>query len=240
MTRRRIPAALLVLLCLTSVAWSKTEFFKLEDLKPGMKGIGRTCYQGSKPEEFQVEILGVMKGISPGANAVLAKFSGGPLGTTGVFEGMSGSPVFIDGKLLGAVAFSFAFPKEAIGGITPISQMVDAFTEGDQPGLSGPKIILKRSMLWDYTERLKAAGAVPGRPARFPERRRDRPAARRVVREPRPDPDLDATEPERFQPGGGPHVRAAAQVAGFERAAGDGQFYLPGCRGEADGRRRAH
>jgi hypothetical protein len=160
MTRRSIPAALFLLLSLSTLSWSKTEFFKLEDLKPGMKGIGKTCYQGSKPEEFQVEILGVMKGISPGANAVLAKFSGGPLGSTGVFEGMSGSPVFIDGKLLGAVAFSFAFPKEAIGGITPISQMVDAFTEGDQAGVSGPRIILKRSMLWDYIEKLRRPDTV--------------------------------------------------------------------------------
>ncbi len=150
MTRRRLPAAILALLCLSTTSWSRTEFFKLEDLRPGMKGIGKTCYQGSKPEEFQVEILGVMKGISPGANAVLARFSGGPLGNTGVFEGMSGSPVFIDGKLLGAVAFSFAFSKEAVGGITPITQMVDAFTEGDQSGQSGPRIILKRSMLWNY------------------------------------------------------------------------------------------
>lgn len=142
-----------MLLCLAIPSWSKTEFFKLENLRPGMKGVGMTVYQGSKPEEFQVEILGVMKGIGPGADAVLAKFSGGPLGSTGVFEGMSGSPVFIDGKLLGAVAFSFAFPKEAIGGITPITQMVDAFTEGDQSGLSGPKILLKKSMLWDYLSR---------------------------------------------------------------------------------------
>ncbi len=159
MTRRSVPAAVFALLCLSTYSWSRVEFFKLEDLKPGMKGIGKTCYQGSKPEEFQVEILGVMKGISPGANAVLARFSGGPIGNTGVFEGMSGSPVFIDGKLLGAVAFSFAFSKEAVGGITPIAQMIDAFTESDQSGQSGPRIILKRSSLWDYQLRLRNGAA---------------------------------------------------------------------------------
>ena len=74
-----------------------------------------------------------MRGVGPGTNAVLARFSGGPLAGTGVFEGMSGTPVFIDGKLLGAVAFSFEFAKEAIGGITPITQMVDAFAEGGAP-----------------------------------------------------------------------------------------------------------
>ena len=128
-------------------------FFRLEDLQPGMKGIGKTCYQGSKPEEFQVEILGVMRGISPGADAVLARFSGGSLDQTGVFEGMSGSPVFIDGKLLGAVAFSYPFSKEAIGGITPIAQMIDAFGSSEAALPSNPKIILKKSMLWDYKER---------------------------------------------------------------------------------------
>ncbi|HYK87254.1 MAG TPA: hypothetical protein VE398_00685, partial [Acidobacteriota bacterium] len=114
-----------------------------------MKGIGRTCYQGTKPEEFQVEIIGVMKSITPGGSAVLARFSGGPLSETGVFEGMSGSPVYINGKLLGAVAFSFPFPKEAVGGITPITQMVDAFKEQGEYS-NNPKVILKKSMLWDY------------------------------------------------------------------------------------------
>jgi len=143
----------IVLLPLSSNARSATEFFLLKDVKPGMKGIGKTCYQGGKPQEFQVEILGVLHHMSPGSDAVLARFSGGPLAQTGVFEGMSGSPVYIDGKLLGAVAFSWAFPKEAIGGITPIEQMVDAFTESQEQ--SAPGRILKKSMLWSY--RLPAA-----------------------------------------------------------------------------------
>ena len=126
----------------------KTEFFKIEDLRPGMKGIGKTCYQGTKPEEFQVEILGVLHGVGPGSDAVLAKLSGGLLDKIGVFEGMSGSPVFIDGKLLGAVAFSYSFAKEAIGGITPITQMVNAFEESGES--QGPNIILKKSALWNY------------------------------------------------------------------------------------------
>jgi hypothetical protein len=128
---------------------AKTEFFKIEDLRPGMKGIGKTCYQGTKPEDFQVEILGVLRGVNPGASAVLAKFSGSLLDKTGIFEGMSGSPVYIDGKLLGAVAYSYSFAKEAIGGITPITQMVGAFEESLDPS-SGIKVILKKSKLWNY------------------------------------------------------------------------------------------
>lgn len=145
------------LLALTPNVWSRTDFYPVEDLRPGMKGIGKTCYQGSKPEDFQVEILGVLHGINPGADAVLARFSGGPLAQTGVFEGMSGSPVFIDGKLLGAVAFSFPFAKEAIGGITPIKQMVEAFAESVGATPTGPAVILKKSMLWNYPLRLPDA-----------------------------------------------------------------------------------
>jgi hypothetical protein len=138
------------LLLVCQDVWSRTEFFQLQDLRPGMKGIGKTCFRGSKPEEFQVEILGVLRGVSPGANAILARLSGSLIEQTGVFEGMSGSPVFIDGKLLGAVAFSFPFSKEAIGGITPITEMVDAFVERGVVGTAGAKTILKKSMLWDY------------------------------------------------------------------------------------------
>jgi hypothetical protein len=145
--RRFLAAALLLLFPATILA--KTEFFPLDQIKPGMKGVGRTCYRGSTPEEFQVEVLGIMRGMGAGANAVLARFSGGPLGQTGVFEGMSGSPVYIDGKLVGAVAFSFPFAKEAVGGITPIKQMVDSFAEGPPAG-PGPRVLLKKSMLWQY------------------------------------------------------------------------------------------
>jgi hypothetical protein len=150
MTKRWILAALFALLLpLHGEVRAQMEFFHLADLRPGMKGIGKTCYQGSKPEDFQVEILGVMRNMNPGGDAVLARLTGGPLAQTGVFEGMSGSPVFIEGKLLGAVAFSFPFAKEAIGGITPIEQMVDAFTEMPDIGASGAKII-KKSMLWKH------------------------------------------------------------------------------------------
>ena len=112
-----------------------TEFFPVEDLQPGMKGIGKTCFHGTTPEEFQVEILGVLRGVEPGADAVLARLNGALIQKTGVFEGMSGSPVFIDGKLLGAVAFTYPYAKEAICGITPITQMIDSFKESPIPQL---------------------------------------------------------------------------------------------------------
>jgi hypothetical protein len=146
---------LAVVLCPFPGGWAKSDFFKIEDLRPGMKGIGKTCYEGTKPEEFQVEILGVLHGVNPGADAVLARFSGNRLDKVGIFEGMSGSPVFIDGKLLGAVAYSYTFAKEAIGGITPITQMVDAFKENEDFPSGIP---LKKSRLWNYRLPIPATG----------------------------------------------------------------------------------
>lgn len=102
-----------------------TPFFPLRDVKPGMKGIGKTVFQGSQVQEFQVEILGVLENSGPTQSIILAKLTGGPLAETGVMQGMSGSPVYIDGKLLGAVALGFPFAKAAITGIQPIEQMID-------------------------------------------------------------------------------------------------------------------
>lgn len=93
-----------------------------------MHGVGRTVFEGNRIEDFQVEILGVLQSAGPKQSLVLARLSGGPLAETGIIQGMSGSPVYIDGKLLGAVAFGFAYSKEPIAGIQPISQMLSDST----------------------------------------------------------------------------------------------------------------
>ncbi|HEY9284964.1 MAG TPA: hypothetical protein VIP46_16035 [Pyrinomonadaceae bacterium] len=103
-------------------------FFPLEEVRPGQKGVGRTVFQGSETEEFGVEVLGVLQGFpAPRQSAIIARLTGKNVEKTRVFGGMSGSPVFIDGKLVGAVAFAFPFAEEPIAGITPIKQMVDIF-----------------------------------------------------------------------------------------------------------------
>ena len=150
-----VMAALVSGFCAFSGAEGRDDFFRVEDLRPGMKGTGKTCFQGTEPEDFDVEILGVMRGVSPGADAVLARFSGGALGKTGIFSGMSGSPVFIDGKLLGAVAFSYAYVTEAIGGITPIEQMISAF---EAPVALPSGIIYRQSRPWNYRLPLPSSG----------------------------------------------------------------------------------
>src|SRR5947209_3634858 len=89
-----------------------------------MRGTGRTIFSGNQIDEFQVEVLGVLDNIGPKESIILARLSGGPLEHTGVMQGMSGSPVYIDGKLVGAVAMAFPFAKDPIAGIRPIQDMV--------------------------------------------------------------------------------------------------------------------
>src|SRR3954466_15452171 len=100
----------------------------IDDVKPGMVGTGRTIFEGSELKEFKVHILGVLKNVqAPQRNLILARLEGGPLAETGVIAGMSGSPVYIDGRLVGAVSYSIgSFPKEPIAGITPIGEMIEA------------------------------------------------------------------------------------------------------------------
>ena len=119
-------------------------FFPLSQLKEGMTGKARTVFRGSEPEEFNVEILGVVPGaIGPKQDLIVGRLSGGGADRTSVFAGMSGSPVYIDGKLVGAISYSFPFSKEPICGITPIEQMIAIFEkkEGSRMTASEPKSI---------------------------------------------------------------------------------------------------
>jgi hypothetical protein len=127
MLLRRLLTSLALVLILASclLGQASPPIFPLSDVRPGLKGVGRTIFEGDKIEEFQVEILGVLRNaIAPQRNLILARLSGGPLATTGVISGMSGSPVYVDGKLVGAVSRSFPLSKEAIAGITPIEEML--------------------------------------------------------------------------------------------------------------------
>jgi len=100
----------------------------VDEIRPGMVGVGRTVFDGTRVEEFKVHVLGVLQNvIGPHRNLVLARLEGGPLANTGVIAGMSGSPVYIDGKIVGAVSYALgAFSKEPNAGITPIAEMTDA------------------------------------------------------------------------------------------------------------------
>jgi hypothetical protein len=100
----------------------------VEDVKAGMRGTGVTVFEGETRATFEADILGVLPNAAgPRRHLILARLSGHRLADTGVMQGMSGSPVYIGGKLIGAVSYSLgAFSKEPIAGITPIADMIDA------------------------------------------------------------------------------------------------------------------
>jgi len=132
--RRTTPSAAGVTLLLAALAgWAgpgaqATPFMPVDDVRPGMTGTGRTVFAGDTIEEFRVHVIGVLRNVvGPRRDLILARLEGGPIATAGVIQGMSGSPVFIDGRLVGAVSYALgSFPKEPLAGITPIAEMIDA------------------------------------------------------------------------------------------------------------------
>ena len=123
----RMKTWVLSLLLLTASAlWAQSGgILPLRDVRAGMLGVGRTVFAGDRVEDFQAEILGVLENAGPKQSIILARLSGGPLAKTGVMQGMSGSPVYVGGKLIGAVALAFTFATEPIAGIRPIEEMFD-------------------------------------------------------------------------------------------------------------------
>ncbi|PYP88499.1 MAG: SpoIVB peptidase S55 [Candidatus Angelobacter sp. Gp1-AA117] len=106
---------------------AQTQFLTVDDVHAGMKGVAYTVFQGTKPEPMDVEVLGVLRNMNgPKSDVVLERLLGEKPEYTGVVAGMSGSPVYIGGKLLGAIAFRIGqFSKDAIAGVTPITQMME-------------------------------------------------------------------------------------------------------------------
>ncbi|MCS7024303.1 MAG: hypothetical protein NZV14_05845 [Bryobacteraceae bacterium] len=115
---------LLPALCLLLPAFAQQTV--VQSVRAGQKGVGYTVFSGYRVEPFDVEILGVLENAGPKQSIILGKLTGGPLAQTGVLQGMSGSPVYVDGKLVGAVALAFSFAKESIAGIRPFEEMLEA------------------------------------------------------------------------------------------------------------------
>jgi hypothetical protein len=136
---RRLALTLLIALVgVSALPSGAASQMGVDEIRPGMVGIGRTVFDGTHVEEFKAHIIGVLENvIGTHRNLILAKLEGGPLANTGVIAGMSGSPVYIDGRLIGAVSYALgSFSKEPIAGITPIAEMTDStsFSETRPPG----------------------------------------------------------------------------------------------------------
>lgn len=128
MSIRKLPVVLLG--CLLPFAHPSAQLptVPVSEVRPGMVATGLTVFEGVTRSEFRAHILGTLENVlGPRRHLILARLEGGPLSNTGVIAGMSGSPVYVGGRLVGAVAYSLGqFSKEPIAGITPIDEMIEA------------------------------------------------------------------------------------------------------------------
>lgn len=108
----------------------KPEIYPLSKVKRGQKGYGLTTFQGTTPDRFEFEVVGVAKKMLPGLDIILIKSEDPKLQLTGIWQGMSGSPLYLDGKLACAVSYGWRFNKITLGGCTPIEAMIE---EGQTP-----------------------------------------------------------------------------------------------------------
>ncbi len=107
-------------------------YWAIDEVRPGMRGHGLTVMRGTQLERFEAEVLGVQRGVAAGRDVILCRLDGLNLNHSGIIQGMSGSPIYIDDKLLGAVAFTWEFAKDPIAGVTPFSQMVQYARPADR------------------------------------------------------------------------------------------------------------
>ncbi len=95
-----------------------------DEIKPGMKGYGLSVFKGTKPERFDVEVVDVLKNVFPKMDLILVRCAGQNLEKTKVIAGMSGSPVYLEGRLAGAISYGWEFSNEPVAGVTPIGNML--------------------------------------------------------------------------------------------------------------------
>jgi len=109
------------------------EIMKLSEIKAGMEGEGKTIFKGTRIETFTFKVLGLIEKFAPDKNLIIVELKSPFLDNDGIYQGMSGSPAYIDGKLIGAVAYGFSFSKKPIGGITPIEDIIETSDYNTSP-----------------------------------------------------------------------------------------------------------
>ena len=150
----------------------------LSEVRAGMVGQALTVFQGTKPEPFKIRVVSVMRNFLPKQDVILIRAEDPRVEFSGIVAGMSGSPVYIDGKLVGAVAYAWSFAKEPLGGVTPIETML---AERARPRRSGKEVLAegwrrpsgreaappprgRRTRRWRRAPRARRAGARAGLP----------------------------------------------------------------------------
>lgn len=157
----RIVRWLLLLALLPAVSSAATgggDTMPIDQIRRGMTGYGLTVLVGTRIDTFQVEVIDVMHGSGGGGDVILARVSGLGLEKSGIAQGMSGSPIYVEGRLAGALAFAYPFAKESIAGVTPIGEMLEILDQaggaesmslmpvpersgGEERGIPGPEPI---------------------------------------------------------------------------------------------------
>ena len=154
----KMKKILIILLLAFSFTLGSAEILEYSKLKKGMEGEGKTIFKGTNIETFKFKILGFLKNFSPGKNLIIAELFSPELEGIGVIAGMSGSPVFIDGKIIGSVSYGFNFSKKPIAGITPIEDILKV-KDYDTPeytiDISDIKVQFDNKNITDIKNRLK-------------------------------------------------------------------------------------
>ncbi|HET7542484.1 MAG TPA: SpoIVB peptidase S55 domain-containing protein, partial [Polyangiaceae bacterium] len=104
---------------------NRPDIMPVSDIHPGMKGYGLTVFQGTQPERFDVEVIDVLKNFRPKQDLILVKTKHPRLEVTKVVAGMSGSPIYLNDRMIGAYAYGWSFGSEPVAGVTPIRNMLD-------------------------------------------------------------------------------------------------------------------
>ncbi len=178
-----IVAAVLMLSCraqatvttstASSALFDQARMMRVQDIRPGMKGYGLTVFSGTEPEKFEAEVVGVRHRSFPGDDMILCRLQHPLLQDIGVVAGMSGSPVYIEGKLIGAVAYGWTFSKEPLAGVTPIEPMLRVM-EATKSDLRDPDDIAGDATLFEKYCQMRST-------LQLPMLRTDAPAARVVA-----------------------------------------------------------
>jgi hypothetical protein len=125
--------ALILPVLSSGLAAGQTALLPLAEVKPGMVGEARTVFQGTAPESFKVRVVSILRNFLPKQDIILVRAEDPRLEKSGIAAGMSGSPVYVDGKLMGAIAYGWSFAKEPLAGVTPIEFMLAERERPDRP-----------------------------------------------------------------------------------------------------------
>jgi hypothetical protein len=162
----RLAAVAAAMLVATAASGETQEsrYIGIDEIKPGMDAYCLTVFEGTKIEKFPLEVVSVVRNISPGRNAILVRGTDERFKHSGPVAGCSGSPVYINGKMAGALAFGWSFSKDPLYGVTPIAEMLEV-GKGSYKGMAASAIMLDHSRPLDLDTAWKASlnPILPGR-----------------------------------------------------------------------------